>query len=49
MKIVTAIDSFKGCVTKDATLCNENGIDAFFSILRSVVTLEDAVNSENAK
>lgn len=39
--------AFSGSVTKDASLCNQNGIDAFFPILRSVVTLEDAMNPEN--
>ena len=34
---------FSGCVTKDAVACNREGIDAFFPILRGVVTL-DAVS-----
>ena len=40
--------AFAGCVTKDATACNESGIDAFFPILRGVVTLEEAMRAENA-
>ena len=40
--------AFSGCVTKDATACNEAGIDAFFPILRGVVTLEEAMKAENA-
>ena len=40
--------AFAGCVTKDATACNESGIDAFFPILRGVVTLEEAMKAENA-
>ena len=40
--------AFSGCATKDAILCNNEGIDAFFPILRGVVTLEDAMNTENA-
>lgn len=32
--------AFAGCVTEDATVCNEHGIDAFFPILRSVEPLE---------
>ena len=40
--------AFSGCVTKDATACNEAGIDAFFPILRGVVTLDEAMNAENA-
>ena len=45
-KIVLA---FAGCVTRNAIECNAHGIDAFFPILRSVVTQDDAMNSENAK
>jgi len=40
--------AFAGCVTKDAGECNKNGIDAFFPILREVVTLKDAMDKENA-
>ena len=35
-------------MTKDATACNESGIDAFFPILRGVVTLDEAMKAENA-
>lgn len=38
-----------GCVNEDAGACNECGIDAFFPILRSVVSLEEAMDKENAK
>ncbi len=38
-----------GCVGKDAQICNERGIDAYFPILQSVTTLEEALNPENAK
>ena len=41
--------AFSGCVTEDAVLCNEHGIDAFFPILRTVTTLNDAMDSENAR
>lgn len=41
--------AFAGSVTKEAVACNQNGIDAFFPILRSIVTLEDAMKPENAK
>jgi len=41
--------AFAGSVTKEATECNKNGIDAFFPILRSIVTLEEAMKPENAK
>lgn len=41
--------AFSGCVTKDAVECNKAGIDAFFPILRTVGTLEEALDSENAR
>ena len=40
--------AFSGCVTEDAEICNENGIDAFFPILRDVTTLEEALDVDNA-
>ena len=40
--------AFSGCVTEDATLCNEHGIDAFFPILRAPSSLEEAMNGETA-
>jgi glycerate kinase len=40
--------AFSGCVTKDAELCNENGIDAFFPILRSVTSANEALDKSNA-
>lgn len=41
--------AFAGSVTKDANACNDAGIDAFFPILRGVVTLAEAMDVENAK
>ena len=41
--------AFAGAVTRDAVKCNEAGIDAFFPIVRGVVTLEEAMLPENAK
>lgn len=41
--------AFSGSVTKEARKCNEKGIDAFFPILREVGTLEEAMDSKNAK
>lgn len=41
--------AFSGCVTEDAVICNQYGIDAFFPILRNVQTLQEAMNSENAE
>ncbi len=40
--------AFSGCVTADADVCNEHGIDAFFPILRTVTTLEQALDRSNA-
>ncbi len=40
--------AFSGCVTEDARSCNQHGIDAFFPILRNVMTLEEAMTGENA-
>jgi uncharacterized protein YjdB len=40
--------AFSGCVTDDAGVCNGVGIDAFFPILRRPVTLDEAMNKENA-
>ena len=40
--------AFSGCVTKDASACNAAGIDAFFPIMRSVVSLEEAMDVKNA-
>lgn len=41
--------AFAGSVTKDARACNEQGIDAFFPILRGVTTLQAAMEPDNAK
>lgn len=41
--------AFSGCVTEDAVACNEHGIDAFFPILRGVQTLQEAMDSNNAR
>jgi glycerate kinase len=40
--------AFAGCVTPDAVACNQHGIDAFFPILRGVVSLQEAMDSANA-
>lgn len=41
--------AFAGSVTADAAACNQNGIDAFFPILRGVSTLEQAMEPAQAK
>lgn len=40
--------AFSGCVTQDAEICNEHGIDAFFPILRQVTSLREALDTRNA-
>ena len=40
--------AFAGCVSDDAEICNQYGIDAFFPILRNITTLEDALNKDVA-
>ena len=41
--------AFAGCLTPDAGVCNVNGIDAFFPILRRVITVQEAMEKENAR
>lgn len=41
--------AFAGGVTKDAKACNEAGIDAFFPIVRGIITLEEAMKPERAR
>lgn len=41
--------AFAGGVTEDAGRCNEEGIDAFFPIVRGVTTLDEAMDTETAK
>lgn len=41
--------AFAGGVTDDAGKCNEEGIDAFFPIVRGVTTLDEAMDAETAK
>jgi glycerate kinase len=40
--------AFCGCTTADAEICNEHGIDAYFPILRSVTSLDEALDINNA-
>lgn len=41
--------AFSGCVTEDARACNGGGIDAYFPILRGVVSLQEAMDHDNAE
>lgn len=38
-----------GAVIEGAEKCNENGIDAYFPIIRRIITLDEAMDAENAK
>lgn len=40
--------AFSGAVIEGATLCNNVGIDAYFPILRTPCSLDDAMNTQNA-
>ena len=40
--------AFSGCVTDDAEVCNQHGIDAFFPVLREITTLEQALDTNTA-
>ena len=41
--------AFAGGVTEEAVLCNQEGIDAFFPIVRGACSLEEAMKKENAE
>lgn len=41
--------AFSGCAARDAGACNGAGIDAFFPVLRTIQTLEEAMKPENSK
>ena len=41
--------AFSGSVTQEAVACNQAGIDAFFPILRRIVTLEEAMDPSTAR
>lgn len=40
--------AFSGCVSQGAEVCNEHGIDAFFPIIPGAVSLEEAMDPDNA-
>lgn len=40
--------AISGSLSHDANICNEKGIDAFFSIVRGPITLEEAMETEKA-
>ncbi len=47
-KFAKLVIAFSGCVTDDAVICNEHGIDAFFPIVRTPCTLKEAMDADNA-
>ena len=44
-----AVIAFAGSVADGAEACNEKGIDAYFPILRQVVTLDEAMEPQAAR
>ena len=48
-KYVKPVLAFSGCVTPEAIQCNNAGIDAFFPILRSVCSLDEAMEPASAR
>ncbi len=47
-KYKAKVIAIAGCTTDDALKCNEEGIDAYFSIINSAMTIDEAMNKENA-
>ena len=41
--------AFAGCVSEDACICNDNGIDAYFPILQRIVSQQEAMEPKNAE
>lgn len=41
--------AFSGAVTREAGLCNQHGIDAFFPLMRGVVSLQEALDPGEAR
>lgn len=41
--------AFSGCTRDDAAVLNDHGIDAFFPIVKAPCSLEEAMNTDNAK
>lgn len=40
--------AFCGCATDDALICNEYGIDAYFPIIRTIISLDEALDKNIA-
>lgn len=41
--------AFSGCITEDAIKCNDEGIDAYFSIVNTIISLSDAMDKQVAR
>ena len=41
--------AFSGSVSPDARICNEHGIDAYFPIIRDIISLDEAMEPERAR
>ena len=41
--------AFAGAIKEEAKVCNKHGIDAMFPILREVKTLQEVMDSQNAR
>jgi glycerate 2-kinase len=41
--------AFSGCVTEDAVKCNDEGIDAYFSIVNTAMSLSEAMDKDVAR
>lgn len=41
--------AFAGTVTKEASACIDAGIDAYFTVIRGVTTLEEAMKPDTAR
>jgi len=48
-KYNATVIALAGSVTDQAFMCNAEGIDAYFSILTQIVTLEEAMNTKTAR
>ena len=48
-KYKKTVIAFAGCVTPDARVCNQHGIDAYFPILQGIATSAEAMDPANAR
>lgn len=48
-KYGSKVIAIAGSTTSDAIVCNEQGIDAYFSIVNSIMTIDEAIQKDNAR